>query len=68
MLNVAGDNQQNRRWFPQKTWFRRDHCVAAVCRDRGPGTQAKLASLKAMYKPWKPPVTLLPHPVPAVRK
>jgi hypothetical protein len=51
-----------------KNRFRRDHCVAAVCRDRGPGTQAKFASLKLMYKPGKPPVMLLPHRVPAVRK
>jgi hypothetical protein len=52
----------------EKTRFRRDHCVAAVWRDHGPGTEAKLASLKPMYKPWKPQFALLPHRVPAVRK
>jgi hypothetical protein len=64
MLNVAQDNQQNRRWFPQKTRFRRDHCVAAVCRDRGPGTPG----VKPLYKTLQLRVALLPHRVPAVRK
>jgi hypothetical protein len=72
MLNVARDNQQTGAGFRKKpgsgviiAWRR---FVATVTREPKPSLQALNPRLKLMYKPWKPPVALLPHRVPAVRK
>jgi hypothetical protein len=64
MWNVAEDNQQRRRWFPEDcgsgviiAWRR---LVATVA----PGTRG----LKPLYKTSKPRAALLPPRVPTVRK